>query len=374
MVRTMTETLPQEECTQIDTSECCGKPEIAHNCNVEFTSSTVIEGVEYKAKKTGYGTGASQDEACAAALEHAKEQAAELLYYKTLIQNFITGFGDDNYRHVAPLATLDVERSWQGRSPKKGWKYQITAVIPHLETIEPLWIAVQLLRRQTVCPYIIVVDTGSTRRTKELLERMRAEDLEIHYIMSNGYRSSSGPVPVAMDLAHSLCQTDYLFHTHSDVFLRRDDFLQDLFCMCCKARPVVGYRMSDRGWITNEWSYMVGHTATMLYLPEIEKTGATWSMERIYREDPILRARAENVNGWPDTETGFNRTLAANGINPIFIGDDLNFVRFIDKNIDHVRSYPGAQLYSKPYWDGAQAWMLDAIKQALKRLGVVNDR
>lgn len=362
-----------EDTPKTDTSECFEKPDNAFKCAVKYTSSGVdVGGGKITATKEGYGTSTtSQDAACDVALLDAQNKAAELLYYKSLIQNFITGFGDDNYRNVAPLATLDVPKPWQGRFESKPWKYVVTAVIPHLETIEPLWVCVQLLRKQTIRPYIVIVDTGSSPRTREFLERMRAPDLEISYIMSNCYRSSSGPVPVAMDLAHSLCSTEYLFHTHSDVFMRRDDFLQDLICCCEEFSPVVGYRMSDRGWITNEWEWMVGHTATMMHLPTLDRTGATWSMERIYRQDEVLKARAEAVNGWPDTETGYNYILKANGIKPYFIGNDINFQRFVDENIDHVRSYPGAQLYSSEYFKTAEVWMLDAIKEALNRLGII---
>src|SRR5439155_11220887 len=97
--------------------------------------------------------------------------------------------------------------------------YRITAVIPHLETPEPLRACVELLRLQTERPYILVIDTGSSESVKAGLEAMRAEDLEVHTVSAHGYLHSSEAVGVAQDLAFALCRSEYLFCTHSDCFL-----------------------------------------------------------------------------------------------------------------------------------------------------------
>lgn len=73
----------EEQCTQFDTSECCPNLEIKHTCNAKYTSSIVIEGIEYKATKEGYGTGGTKEEACETALLNAQTLAEELLALKT---------------------------------------------------------------------------------------------------------------------------------------------------------------------------------------------------------------------------------------------------------------------------------------------------
>jgi hypothetical protein len=52
----------------------------------------------------------------------------------------------------------------------------------------------------------------------------------------------------------------------------------------------------------------------------------------------------------------------------LFIGYDRNYERQIDDNIDHVRSYPGSQLYSQVQWSRTQEWMRDAMCDAEKRV------
>ena len=78
---------------------------------------------------------------------------------------------------VAPFGTRDCRQPWQGRCFKKPWDYRITAAIPHLDTIEPLRTVIDLLRRQTIRPYILVIDTGSDDTTCHQLEHLRAEDV-----------------------------------------------------------------------------------------------------------------------------------------------------------------------------------------------------
>lgn len=248
------------------------------------------------------------------------------------------------------------------------WDHEVTAAIPHLNTIEPLKMAVELLRAQTIKPYIMIVDTGSPPDVLRELEAMRSDDLEIHYVAAHAYRHSSEPVTVALDLAQTLCRTKHLFHTHSDCFLRRQDLLEDWMRICDANTPAIGYRMSPREWATKEWEWMVGHTALMLYMPSIHRAGATWSFQRIHYgyNYPWLEC-----GGWPDTETGFNRALRDAGIKPVFLGYDRNYERQVDDSIDHCRSYPGSKLYisERPeYHENAKVWIADALKEGAERL------
>ena len=62
--------------------------------------------------------------------------------------------------YVAPLETPD---KWWGDIRHKTSDYRVSITIPHLDTFEMLELAVQMWRKQTVKPYLIIVDTGSPR-------------------------------------------------------------------------------------------------------------------------------------------------------------------------------------------------------------------
>lgn len=317
--------------------------------------------------RTGIGNGnslISQAEADADALQKAKEHAARRLGIAlSTPQNFLTR--ERAYSMIAPAGTRDINPPYIGRQVKKPWEYEVTVAIPHLNTLESLMVCIEILRHQTIKPYIIVIDTGSYPHVIDQLALIRSEDLEIHYLASNAYRHSSEPVARALDLAHAVCQTDLLFHTHSDCFLRRFDFVESLVQVCTEKAPVIGYRMSPRDWITNEWEKAVGHTATMIHNPTMLANGISWNMLRLEKEFGIS---LNNTGGWPDTETVFNKLLQRAGIKPVFIGYDQNYVRQMDDNIDHVRSYPGSRVYGSWNESDHQDWMKNAIDDALMRL------
>lgn len=264
---------------------------------------------------------------------------------------------------ISPLGTADVHQVY-GRAEKKPWDYAFTAAIPHLNTLESLRACIELVRLQSIRPYLMVVDTGSPPDVCAKLEKLRAPDLEIHYLAGHGYRHSSEPVTAALDVAQTLCRTPHLFNTHSDVFLRRRDFAESLLRVCNANTPAIGYRMSPREWVTRDWEWMVGHTATMLYMPSIHRAGATWSYQRMHYQFDYPWQQAI---GWPDTETGFNCTLREAGIVPVFIGNDRNGERQIDDNIDHVRSFPGSKVYSPKRFREANGWMKSALRDAALR-------
>lgn len=240
---------------------------------------------------------------------------------------------------VAPSGSKGTAKAYQGVCERKPWEYTVTAVIPHLNTPAPLLWAIRTLQEQSVTPYILVMDTGSHPDVIEEIEGYRSETVEIHYLRSHGWTHSSAPVAVALDTAHALCRTEFLYHTHSDCFVRRRDWLEWLLGECTPDQPVVGYQMSDRSWATDQWSWMVSHTATMLHWPTLRTAGVNWSMDR-YREHSGV-----NGLGWPDTETGFNWSLRLAGITPKLLGPEFNYTRQTDENIDHVRSYGSYAIY-----------------------------
>jgi hypothetical protein len=266
---------------------------------------------------------------------------------------------------VAPLSCCERERPWEGAAARKPWDHQVTAAIPHLETPETLPVLLELLALQTVRPYVLLIDTGSSAATVRRLEALRRPDVEVHYLRGHGYRHSSAPVTTAMDVAFALCRTAHLFATHSDVFPRRRDLLEWLLGLCRDDQPVVGYEMSPRPE-TQGWRNVVSHTCTMLHMPTMRRIGATWSFERYWESGEA----PPQQHGFPDTEQPLNRCLRRAGIYPHLIGHDANHARYVDRNIDHVRSLSGLNLYDA---DGEAhrrcRWNLDrALEEARARL------
>lgn len=251
---------------------------------------------------------------------------------------------------VAPYGTRGRPGQWLGRLPKKPWQYRVSACIAHIQTPDQLAVVIETLRWQTERPYIIVVDTGSSPDVCQKIEAMRREDVEIHFVRAGGYRHPSEPVAVALDLAHSICHTEYLYHTHADVFIRRRDWLEWLLARCDRAVPVVGYEMSERD-PPADWRGTVSHTATMLHMPTMRRVGATWNMQAWYEARGMECGVASG--SWPDTEAMMRLSLDRAGIAPLFVEEqscpgakhERNYTRDVDCNIEHVRSFPSATLY-----------------------------
>lgn len=275
---------------------------------------------------------------------------------------------------VAPLQPA----GWQGKVSPKPHEYALTVAIPHLDTPDQLRLCLDLWRCQTMRPYLVVVDTGSPWKVVEQLDReVRAPDCEVHFVRAHAYRHSSAPVSAALDLAQTLCRTDVLFHTHSDVFPLRRDFLAFMLSRCSAASPVVGWQMSPRdgfpGAATrHEWEECVSHTATALHMPTVRAKGLWWAFERYYDQRP--EERGPN-HGWPDTESPFLLAMRAAGVAPVLLGPEGNFEAH-DLTADgiawavHARSYTGlkAGAGAGPLWEKAKAYMARAESNARLRL------
>ena len=128
---------------------------------------------------------------------------------------------------IAPIRDdLNNSIPWEGDCVNRPWSYQITAVVPVIDTVEELKVCVELLQLQTIQPFIIIIDTGSTEANYKEIEKLRSEDIEVHSIRLNGVLHPSDLPAMAMDLGFSLCRSDYLFATHSDCFLSRINLLE----------------------------------------------------------------------------------------------------------------------------------------------------
>ncbi len=274
----------------------------------------------------------------------------------------------DNSYSLSPLRnTPTVLCPWEGNCKKKPWDYEVTAVIPLIDTYDTVSIGIELLRLQSVKPFIILIDTGSCESELKRIMNLAAQDLEVHSLRLNGVLHPSDYPAMAMDMAFALCRTKYLFSTHADVLLRNRMFLEELIQKCKKISPVVGYEMSPRAH--TDWKGMVSHTATMYHMPTMDRIGYGWSQRRLCNIYRIECAKPDPMRpNWPDTEILGNYILRKNNIKPYLIGSEENFSRQVDENIDHCRSITAGRLYSPSYMQRAEKWVAAAIADATERI------
>jgi hypothetical protein len=223
--------------------------------------------------------------------------------------------------HLAPHGSLSFE-PWRGILEKRPEAYGLTAAISHNNCPESLFAVLDLLRAQTLPPYIMVIDTGSPGPVTEQLLAHEAEhdDFEVHFIRSRSWASPVQPVCAAMDLAFSACQTEYLYSTHADVFLTRPDALDFLVSLCSYDHPAVGFQMSPReGSGNRDWEKVVGHCATVYHMPTMRRLGITWSI--LGACDLTGRDRTLDPGSWPDTEVMPSLLLQRYGYRPAWVTD-----------------------------------------------------
>lgn len=274
-------------------------------------------------------------------------------------------------KDIAPLRGNGINTThspWEGSCTKKPWDYKITAAIPCIDSAETVQICVDILRLQTERPYIMLVDMGSSDEQIERMKKFHDDDCEVHFLRLNGVLHPSDFPAMAMDIAFALCRSEYIFATHSDCFLKRRNFLEELADISKEGNhPVVGYEMSPRGH--NDWQGMVSHTATLYHMPVMDKIGFGWSLRRLCNMYDIRDYKPSPLKpNWPDTEILGNYILRYHKIKPHLIGSEQNFERQVDENIDHIRSYTSGKLYSPPYFEQAKEWFRDARKEALERI------
>lgn len=269
---------------------------------------------------------------------------------------------------IAPIRNdHNHESPWEGNCAIKPWAYQVTAVIPVIDTVEQIKICIELLQLQTIQPYIVIIDTGSSHENLKEIELLRKEDIEVHSIRLNGVMHPSDFPAIAMDLGFSLCRSNFLFATHSDCFVRRINLIEDMIDICSTKSPVVGYEITKR--MHKDWKGMVSHTCSMYHMPTMDKIGFGWSLRRLANHFNIKDHKPDPTRpNWPDTELLGNYILRQNNIKPELIGTEENFMRTLDDNIDHFRSYTSGRLYSQEYYNISHKWYLDAKTKAYERI------
>jgi len=263
-------------------------------------------------------------------------------------------------KDCAPLNEID----YHEKRRMSDWR--VSCILPHLETPQLLMYCIPLLQLQSEPPFIILVDTGSKTETIEIINNNFVSDgLSLNMIRANSYLYRSMPVAVALDLGMQLCQTEYAFFTHTDVFLRKHTLIEEMANMCDSDTPVVGYEISPRDPVTPDWMGMVGHTCLMVHMPTIRRLGITWDMQRCMMRSDMKRRN--DLRAWPDTETGFNLLLREAGITPKIIGREWNIQRNLDDKIDHIRSYTGC-LMANALSDVQQSIFQQASEAARMRI------
>jgi glycosyltransferase involved in cell wall biosynthesis len=272
----------------------------------------------------------------------------------------------------APVRQTRQPLPWTGPYEVKPWSYGVTVGIPVLDTPDELELVVELLRMQTVRPFIVIVDTGSSDENLARILALRASDVEVHSLRFNGLKHPSDFPAIAMELIQHRTQTEWLFCTHADCFLKRRDVIEEFIGIARRENtPAVGYQISPRRH--EGWEGMISHTATLLRMPDILRMGVGWNQWRVcllhgiedHSPDP------DRAN-WPDTEVLLNYVLRQHGVTPYLVDRDapveMNFERNEDHRIDHCRTLTAGKLYSPGHYAKASIWADDARAKARARL------
>jgi len=287
---------------------------------------------------------------------------------------------------MSPIRGVDWrERPWEGVINKKPWEYRVTAAMVHIDTPDLLAVVLDILRAQTERPFLHVVDSGSLEKNRIILEQMEYEsdDLEVTYLRPRAWKFSSEPVSASMDCAFALCKTEFLYATHTDVFLKRRDHLEFLVSKCNEQTPAVGYQMSPRVWTCDLWKRILSHTSSVYHMPSMRKYGISWSMQAAHEAVSGIAADPLKAS-WPDTEVNVSLCMHRAGYserrlgdpeptaeNPsmLMIGTETN-VPYEDTWLEHVRSTTLHKLYGGDGHDQKDRVILlaEAMQRAKKRI------
>lgn len=235
-----------------------------------------------------------------------------------------------------------------------------------MDSWEEIGLIIELLRMQTIPPFITLVDTGSEPENYLKIEKYRAPDIEVHRLALNGVLHPCDLPAWAMDLAMSICRSEFLFTTHQDLFLRKRDVIQELIPLCAKHKAV-GYAMTLKRY--HETKGMIGHQCSMFHVPTMDVNYCHWNQRKMCRLFGLPDQRPDGRRQWwPDTELPINYMLREAEIKPYIIGQETFSERQVDRRLDHCRAVNTYRLYHPQYLQKALGWIKQAKSEAQERI------
>lgn len=256
------------------------------------------------------------------------------------------------------------DKAWEGAREVKPWGFDCEVTIPVLDAWDTLPMVIELLRAQSIRPFISIIDCGSVPEQAEWLEALRADDLELHTLRFNGVRHSSDFPAASLDLAMSICRSEVLVTQHVDVFPRQRTTLQQLVELCCERTPAVGFGMTPRD--IPGWEGALSHSFSAFHIPTMDRVGGGWSLRRAATLSGIPGAHRHHgpLGQFMDTETCMALVLKNAGIESLVIGSEENFQTTVHPLIRHVRTLTGSRLYCPAHKAKAEADLAEALAEA----------
>jgi hypothetical protein len=212
-----------------------------------------------------------------------------------------------------------------------------TIVLPTAGRSPTLPSAMATHRQQTANTETILIETSSN---PDCANELAIVHRHTHHVRTIALppKQKAHPCRViteALDIAIAIADTEWAFLTHDDVWIEDPELIEKLIGLAKHhGVPIVGYEMSPRSHITEEWRDMVSHTATLLHVPTVQGLGLRWSLVEAHHETPWNQEQP----GWPDTETNFGREVKRLKIPQYFIGHETNERHYRDQYITHRRS------------------------------------
>jgi glycosyltransferase involved in cell wall biosynthesis len=240
-----------------------------------------------------------------------------------------------------------------------------TIIVPTASRSPTLRSVLATHQHQTEPHETIIIDTSTDHQTYPdfIADFKHNKSPRYCYLPPKPNAAICSVITEAIDMAIAIATTEWVLLTHDDVWLKRNDFITQLIKTALfHSKSVVGYEMSPRDHVTQEWRGMVSHTATLLHRPTMVSIGARWNLtEATDRTDP-----AERRPGWPDTETNFGRLLKDRSILPLFIASETNEPHYEDDNIVHRRSLTSHRTHPALANAGDEAWITEQIARFSK--------
>jgi hypothetical protein len=260
------------------------------------------------------------------------------------------------------------EGAWEGAREVKPWDFACEVTIPVLDASDTLPMVIELLRAQSIKPFISLIDCGSTPKEHDWLESLRADDLEIHTLRFNGVKHISDFPAASLDLAFSICRSPVLVAMHSDVFLRQRTSLEQLVEMCDYDHPAVGFQMTKRDF--PGWDKAITHTFAAFLMGRMDEIGGSWSLRRAARLAGFWDGHQQRgpMGSFMDTEACLALVLKQAGIEPTLIGPEENFEMTVHPLVRHVRTLTGGRLYSPAHAEKCKGWLAEALAEAAVNL------